>query len=208
MSQLIACRSRDGIVLAADSKAVDFDSSGKLQEHAIDRLVQLNQQTALLAGGAAAGTFMAESFQRFVAEESIDDVEDVFGAALPFLATEYEKFMRKTCEVLPVDPVHHVHFILAGVTRKDARNPFRLYFLWTKRKLPQLDGDAIETVFTVPRLIRVEYNLNRLCRDNVPMESIVPAIRAAMERQVEIQDEVGGPCTYAMIDAKGLQRLV
>jgi hypothetical protein len=208
MSQLIACRSRNGILLAADGKAVDFDSSGTLQEHAIDRLVQLNQQTALLAGGAAAGKLMAESFQRFVAEESIDDVEDVFGAALPFLATEYEKFMRKTCEVLPVDPVHHVHFLLAGVTRKDTRNPFRLYFLWTKRKLPQLDGDAIETVFTVPRLIRVEYKLSRLCRDNAPMENIVPEIRAAMDRQVEIQDEVGGPCAYAMIDAKGLQRLV
>lgn len=208
MSQLIACRSRDGIVLAADGKALDFDDRGKIQEYQIDRLVRLSDRTALLAGGAAAGAIMAGALQRFVAEEKIDDVEDVFQAALPFLATEYEKFMRKTCELLPVDPVHHVHFLLAGITVKDPSNPYRLYFLWTKRKLPQLDGDAIETVFTVPRLIRVEYNLSRLCRDNAPMERIVTEIRTAMQRQVELQEEVGGPCAYALIDSKGVQHLV
>jgi len=208
MSQLIACRSREGIVLASDSKAVDFDNHGRILEHSVDRLVQLNSNTALLAGGAAAGEKIAEAFKRFVAEEQIVDVEDVFNAALPFLATEYERFMRKTCEVLPVDPVHHVHFLLAGSTPKDVQNAFRLYFLWTKRKLPQLDGDAIETVFSVPRLIRAEYNLSRLCRDNAPLDKIAAEVRTVMDRQIETQDEVGGPCTYAMIDANGFQLLV
>jgi len=208
MSQLIACRSRDGIVMASDSKAVDFDNRGRILEHTVDRLIQLNASTALLAGGAAAGEKMAEAFKRFVAEEQVLDVEDVFNAALPFLATEYERFMRKTCEVLPVDPVHHVHFLLAGTTPKDAQHAFRLYFLWTKRKLPQLDGDAIETVFSVPRLIRAEYHLSRLCRDNAPLDKIVAEVRTAMERQVETQDEVDGPCTYAMIDGNGFQLLV
>ena len=44
---------------------------------------------------------------------------------------------------MPIDPIHQVSFILAGKTEKDQKMPFRLYYLWTKKKLPQIDGDEI-----------------------------------------------------------------
>ena len=135
MSQLIACKNQKGIVLAADAKALDFDTAGNVHEYTVERLVQLNDTTAVLAGGAVAGTHMAEGLKRFVVEEKLSDVEAVYDAALPFLASEYEQFMRKSCEFMPLDPVHHVHFVIAGRKDNDRHNPFRLYFLWTKRKL-------------------------------------------------------------------------
>ena len=33
MSQLIACKNKNGVVLAADSKALNIDASGKVLEH-------------------------------------------------------------------------------------------------------------------------------------------------------------------------------
>ena len=40
--------------------------------------------------------------------------------------------MRKSCEVLPLDPIDQVHFVLAGRTGKTPEDPYRLYLIWTK----------------------------------------------------------------------------
>jgi len=161
MSQLISCQNANGIVLAADSRAIFFDVSGKMSDIKINRLVQLSQHTAILTGGATEGMEMCQTLKRFVTEEGLNEIQEVYGAALPFLAGEYEKFMRKECEIIPIDPIHHVYFILAGYTTKDPNRLFRLYLLWTKKKLPQLDGDEISFSYTAPRIMGLEYRLSR-----------------------------------------------
>ena len=205
MSQLIACKNRHGIVLAADSKAIDIDASGKIREFTVARLTSLTDQTAILSGGAAAGENMTKALQAVVAEENLSDVEAVYNAALPFLASEYAEFMRKSCELQPLDPVHYVHFILAGFSKRDPQNPFKMYFLWTKKKLPQLDGDEITTAFTVPRMIRLEYQLSRMAADDADIDGIREVVREGMKAQAEKHEEIGGPFVYAAITKEGIQ---
>jgi 20S proteasome alpha/beta subunit len=207
MSQLVACKNERGIILATDSKAIDFEPSGQMVDHTVDRLIQLTAYTAILAGGAAEGVKMCHTLKDFVSEEGVKGIEEVYGAALPFLATEYERFMRKYCEVLPLDPIHHVHFILAGYTEKETHNPFRLFLVWTKKKLPQLDGDEITTAFAVPRIMRLEYNLNRLCREDRALDDILQEIRKTLEKLCESQEEIGPPFSYAVITKEGFQKV-
>lgn len=205
MSQLIACKNEKGIVLATDSKAIDFDSGGNMVDHQVDRLIQLTQHTAILTGGAAEGEKMCHRLKDFLSDEGVQDIEEVYGAALPFLATEYERFMRTYCEILPLDPIHHVHFILAGYAGKNTQKPFQLYLVWTKKKLPLLDGDEITSAFAVPRVMRLEYNLNRFCKENKPLEEILPEIRNTLEKLSESQEEIGPPFSYAFITMEGFQ---
>ncbi len=207
MSQLVVCQSKDGMVLAADGRAVDFDPEGKLLHLNVDRLVQLNQWTAILTGGAAEGVEMCLALKSFLKDESLIDVQEVFKAALPFLGTEFERFMRKRCEILPVDPVHHVHFILAGYTGRDLQRPFRSYLLWTKKKLPQLDGDEISFAYAVPRIMGLEYTLNRLIREKAPLDRLLLEIKKNMGQLAKTQDEVGPPFIYAFITEKGFQKV-
>ena len=207
MSQLIVCRNSHGIILSSDSNADDVDVGGNLTSRQIKRLFQLSSHAAILTGGAAAGEQMCHSLKDFVAQEGLRDVEDVYTAAMPFLASEFEHHMRKTCEFMPVDPIHQVYFILAGYSSKDAASPFHLYFLWTKKKLPQLDGDEITSAFTAPRIIRLEYKLHQLCKDETPLEQILPEIRTALGKQAEVQEEVAAPFSYAFITKDGFRRI-
>ncbi|UCF95174.1 MAG: hypothetical protein JSW39_13820, partial [Desulfobacterales bacterium] len=199
MSQLIACKNKNGIVLATDSKALDVDPQGHLIELQIERLVPLTSTTAILTGGAAAGEKMCRALKEFITQEGIADITEIYTAALPFLASEYERFMRRTCEIRPLDPIHQVVFILAGYTATALQNPFRLYLLWTKKKLPQLDGDEISSAFTVPRIIRLEYKLNQLCEANAPLDHLLSEIRTGLEKQAKVQDEIAPPFTLATI---------
>lgn len=205
MSQLIACQNGHGIVLATDGKAVDFNPQGNMIDLKVDRLVQISQHTVILTGGAADGVEMCHSLRNFLKEERLNDIEEVYGAALPFLSTEFERFMRKRCEILPVDPIHHVYFILGGYTAEDPQRPFRLHLLWTKKKLPQLDGDEISFAYTAPRIIGLEYKLNQLCRENAPLDRILPEIKKSMEKISRTQEEIAPPFSYAFITKEGFQ---
>lgn len=135
--------------------------------------------------------------------ENLKYVEEVYNASLPFLASGYERFMRKSCEILPLDPIHYMYFIVAGYAGEDTPEPFRMYLIWTKKKLPRLDGDEIIAAFTIPRIMRLEYKLNRFSKENMPLDQILPEIRSSLANQAEIQEDIAPPFAYALITREG-----
>ena len=207
MSQIVACRTDTGIILAADSNAFDVNPQNEIFEVKINRMLQLTLNTAIVTGGAAEGEMMSRALKDFISEENLSGIDEVYNAALPFLASEYENFLRKKCEFLPIDPIHQVYFILGGYSQNKTQNPFELYLLWTKLKLPQLDGDEISSAYTVPRIIRLEYRLNQLSNENKPLKDILTEIRSHLEEQAEIHDEISGPFSYAVIDRDGFKKI-
>lgn len=207
MSQLMACKSQDGIVFGADGKAVDVDANGNLIELRVERLHQISEYAAILNGGAAAGEAMCRSLKRFMDDENLQYVDDIYKAALPFLATEYERFMRKACEIQPIDPIHQVTFILGGYARSKPDNPFHLYLLWTKRKLPLLDSDEINTSFSVPRIIKLEHRLHQIVQQRGELDQVITVVRQEMERLADVDEEVSEPLSYAYITREGFKRL-
>jgi hypothetical protein len=206
MSQIIVAQSVDGIVMACENRAIQLDEKGNEISLQINRLLPLTPHCALLISGSAEGRDMGSALKNFLAEEKLNDVQDVYGAALAFLSTEFERFMRKKCELLPVDPIHQVSFVLAGRTERDPVMPFRLYFLWTKKKLPQLDGDEISNAFSLPRRMSLEFQLNKMCKDNAPLKEILKKITEGMEH-LKNKGEVTGPFSFAMITPDGYQSL-
>ena len=150
---------------------------------------------------------MGDALKHFLEGEGIRDVEDLHSAALAFLSSEYVRFMRKKCELLPVDPIHQVSFILAGRTEKDEKMPYRLYFLWTKKKLPQLDGEEISNAFSLPRRLGLEFQLNKMCKENLPLQEILKKVIDAMER-LKSQGEISFPLSFAMITPEGYQPVI
>ncbi|CAB5122060.1 hypothetical protein D3OALGA1CA_2641 [Olavius algarvensis associated proteobacterium Delta 3] len=205
MSQIIAFKSKEGIVLASDGKAIDFKIGGGAFDLEVQRLFALTSHSAVLTGGAAQGESICRSLKTFIEEEDLSDIDAIYQASLPFLASEYETFMRKTCEVLPVDPIHQLYFILAGYLPGNDEAPFRLYLIWPKNRLPYLDGEEISSAFSVPRIMRLEYHLAQLSNEGAPLDHVLTVVRQALENQAETQDEIAGPFSYATITRDGYQ---
>jgi hypothetical protein len=206
MSQIIVAQNVHGIVLAAENRAVQLDEKGKEISLQVNRLLPLSSHCALVTAGAAEGVEMGRALKQFIQGEKLNDVQELYGASLAFLSTEYDRFMRKKCELLPVDPIHQVSFILAGKTEKDQAMPFRLYFLWTKKKLPQLDGDEISHAFSLPRRMGLEFQLNKMCKENASLKDIAEKTKEGMERLKE-KGEIGPALSFAMITQEGFQSL-
>lgn len=206
MSQIIVAQNANGIVLAGENRAIQLDEKGNEISLQMNRLLPLTSHCALIIVGAAEGRDMGNALRSFLVGEKLNDVQDIYGAALAYLSTEYERFMRKKCEMLSIDPIHQVSFILAGRTERDPGMPYRLYFLWTKKKLPQLDGDEISQAFSVPRRMGLEFQLNKMCKENASLEEILKKMTEGME-QLKTKGEVSGPLSFATITQEGFQSL-
>jgi hypothetical protein len=206
MSQIIVAQSVNGIILAAEKRAVMVNEKGEEVSLSMDRLIPLSPGCALIAAGAVEGVEMGRSLKEFLRGEGLVDVQDIYGAALAYLATEHERLMRKKCEILPIDPIHHASFIVAGRTERDPARPFRLYYLWTKKKLPQLDGDEITNAFCLPRRMGLEYQLNQMGKANASLEEILAKAKEGMEK-LRMQGEASGPVAWARINRAGYQPL-
>jgi len=206
MSQIVVAQSVHGIILAAENRAVQVNEKGEEVSFSVNRLIPLSSHCAFIAAGAVEGLEMGNSLKHFILGEGVEDIQDLYGAALAFLSTEYERFMRKKCEILPIDPIHHVSFILAGKTDKDREKPFRLYYLWNKKKLPQLDGDEISSAFSLPRRMGLEFQLNQLSKANASLDEILAKIKEGIEK-LKSQKEVVAPFSWARISPSGYQPL-
>jgi len=206
MSQIIVAQNVHGIVLAGENRAIQLDENGNEISLQINRLIPLTSYCALLVSGSAEGRDMGSALKNFLVGEKLNDVQDIYGTALAYLSTEYERFMRKKCELLPIDPIHQVSFILSGRTEKDRQMPFRLYYIWTKKKLPQLDGDEISRAFSLPRRMGLEFQLNKMCKENAPLKEILVKMKEGME-QLKRKGEVSGPFSFATINQEGFQSL-
>jgi hypothetical protein len=206
MSQIIVAQSVDGIVMACENRAIQLDEKGTEISLQINRLLPLTPHCALLTSGSAEGRDMGNALKNFLLGEKLNDVQEIYGTAVAYLSTEYERFMRKKCELLPIDPIHQVSFVLGGKTEKDQNMPFRLYYLWTKKKLPQLDGDEISYAFSLPRRMGLEFQLNKLCKVKAPLKEILKKITEGMEH-LKNKGEVSGPFSFGMITQDGFQSL-
>lgn len=206
MSQIIVAQNVDGIVMACENRAIQLDEKGTEISLQINRLLPLTPHCALLISGSAEGRDMGSALKNFLLGEKLNDVQEVYGTAVAYLSTEYERFMRKKCELLPIDPIHQVSFILAGRTERDPVMPFRLYYLWTKKKLPQIDGDEISRAFSLPRRMGLEFQLNKMCQENAPLKEILEKMTDGMEH-LKNKGEVIGPFSFGMITREGYQSL-
>ncbi|ROQ89885.1 Ntn hydrolase family protein [Desulfosoma caldarium] len=207
MSQIIACQTKEGIVLAVDAKAVDVDTQGNVIHSTVEWLHPLGPRAAVAAGGAPEGAEMARLLSRFVADEKLEDIADIYPAALSFLASQFNEFRRKMCRVVPLDPIHQVYFLLAGVSAQDPENPQKLYLVWTKKKQPQLDGEEIRHAFTVPRRMALEYRLSQMAQRGATVQDVLTEVRAAMESLTWYKEEVGPPYRFAVLSKEGFREV-
>ncbi len=93
----------------------------------------------------------------------------------------YQALEAEIRPVVSFDPLisPRIEFILNKIIPFKIWNAqFQLYLLWTKVKLPQLDGVEIASAYSAPRIIRLEYKLNQLSKENKPLEDILTEIRA------------------------------
>jgi 20S proteasome alpha/beta subunit len=87
MTQVIACSTHQGIVVATDSRATWFDQAGEMKHFSIKKLLRLGSHSAMVSAGAGIGVEMSLAFQNFLQRQGAEAIDDIANMALFFFTS-------------------------------------------------------------------------------------------------------------------------
>lgn len=204
MGQLLACATPDGILVATDSKAEAFDTTGEERFITVERILPLTSHVVLASAGAVEAQDLARDFAQFVKAEKLGDFEAIVQAALPFFTGKVHEFFRKACEKLPLNPIINMYLLIAGYAPATSENPFQLFLIWDRVKPPKVEFTREAYIFTMPRRLSLEYQLNGLIARRAPLAEIAAWAKAAMEKLASQDSYVGPPFRFLTVTKEGL----
>jgi len=207
MGQLMACATIDGILVASDSRAEVFPTTGETEFVTVERLLPLGDRAIIASAGAAEAATLAREFADFAKDEGISDIDGLIQAAVPFFAGKMDEFFRKLCEKLPLDPVINMYLLLAGISGAKPDQPHRLFIVWDRVKPPRVEYTEATHIFTLPRRLSLEYQLNSLVAQAAPLTEVARVCKEAMEKLAARDQFIGPPYHFWGITPAGILRL-
>ena len=220
MTQIIACSTAEGIVLATDSRATWFDEAGEKNHFSLKKLLRLGSHSALLSAGAGIGVEMSLAFQNFLQRRGAEAIEDMAPMALSFFTDQYGKWLapRRISDAsspLTPDqtseeglPLNEVYLILAGYSFRDRARPYPLYLFSSEG-----EGGAVKVlptshIIVVPRSLSMERRLEAQRETGLPLESLLTLCKSFLKKRSGEEEEVGPPFYFATITISGYHEVV
>ncbi len=202
MGQLIACAAAEGVLVAADSRAVLFETFGEERFISLDRVVPITSQVVLASAGAVEAHDLCKDFATFAKEEKLTEMDALIEAAIPFFTGRYDEILRKMCEKCPPDPIINMYMLMAGYSG----NAGHLFVIWDRPKPPKIEYNKVTDVFTLPRRMGLEFKLNQLIKEEAPLAKLADAAKAGMEKLAGQDESIGAPFQYITITKAGITR--
>jgi len=220
MTQLIACSTPEGIVLATDSRATWFDETGEKKHFSLKKLLRLNSHSALLSAGAGIGVEMSLDFQDFLQSRRTEAIEDVARMALFFFTDQYGKWlgqrgMSHVSSPLTPDktseetlPLNEVYLILAGYSFRDRARPYPLHLFSSEGEGMAIKALPTSYIIVVPRSLSMEKRLEAHRETGSSLDPLLALCKSFLKKRSGEGEEVGPPFYFATITPFGFKEVV
>ena len=219
MTQVIACSTPEGILLATDSLATWFDQTGAMRHFNLKKILRLGSHTAMVSAGIGIGAEIGSAFQKFLLERRVEGIEEVLRFAPPFFTDRYVTFLRERGRNLdlskPSDdgesdelsPWAGVYFILAGYSFKDRQQPYHLRLLGNEENGDSITPYSTSPILLIPRSLSMEKRLEAQCLAGSSIGQLLSLCKSFLKRR-SVEGEVGPPFYFATITQAGFKEIM
>ena len=219
MTQVIACSTAEGILLATDSLATWFDQTGAMRHFNLKKILRLGSHTAMVSAGIGIGVEIGSAFQKFLQERGVEGIEEVLRCAPPFFTDRYVTFLRERGRNLdlskPSDdgesdelsPWAGVYFILAGYSFKDRQQPYHLRLLGSEENGDSIIPYSTSPILLIPRSLSMEKRLEAQCLAGSSVGNLLSLCKSFLKRR-SVEGEVGSPFYFATITQAGFREIM
>jgi hypothetical protein len=220
MTQVIACSTPEGIVLASDSRATWFDEAGGMRHFSLRKLLRLNSHSALLSAGAGIGVEMSLAFQNFLKRRATEAIEDVVNMAFFFFTDHYAKWLgqRERQHSFPPRtagetseealPSNEVYLILAGYSFRDRAQPYHLHLFSSEGEKICIKALPTSQIIVVPRSLSMEKRLEIQRETGSSLDPLLTLCRSFLKKRSGEGEDVGPPLCFATITPFGYQEVM
>jgi 20S proteasome alpha/beta subunit len=219
MTQVIACSTADGILLATDSLATWFDQTGAMRHFNLKKILRLGSHTAMVSAGIGIGVEIGSAFQEFLQERRVEGIEEVLRYALPFFTDRYVKFLREREMNLDLSrssddgesdepsPWGGIYFILAGYSFKDRQQPYHLHLLGSEENGDSITPYSTSPILLIPRSLSMEKRLEAQRLTGSPVGQLLSLCKSFLRKR-SADGEVGPPFYFATITQAGFREVM
>ncbi len=219
MTQVIACATSEGIVLATDGQATWFDETGERRHFSLKKLLRLNSHSALLSAGAGIGVEMSLSFQKFLQRRGTEAIEDVVNMALFFFTHQYGTWLDRggmphSSSPSPPDgtpegtlPLNEVYLILAGYSFRDRAHPYHLHLFSSEGEGNSITALPTSGTIVIPRSLSMERRLEAERETGSPLFPLLTLCKSFLRKRSGEEGEVSPPFYFATITPSGYKEV-
>ncbi len=219
MTQIIACSTHGGIVLATDSRATWFDDTGEMRHFSLKKLFRLSSHSAMLSAGAGMGVEMSLAFQNFVQRHGTEAIEDIVRMALFFFTDQYGKWLGQrrrqrsfsppTLDGTPEEalPLNEVYLILAGYSFRDRAQPYHLHLFSSEGERMSIKAIPTSQIIVVPRSLSMEKRLEAQHQGGSSLDELLTLCKSFLKKRCAEGEEVGPPFHFATITPFGYKEV-
>lgn len=220
MTQVIACSTHEGIVLATDSRATWFGETGEMRHFSLKKLLRLNSHAAMLSAGAGIGVEMSLAFQNFLQRQGKEAIEDIVTMALSFFTDQYGKWlgqrgMQQSFSPPTRDgvseeavPLNEVYLILAGYSFRDRAQSYHLHLFSSEGERISIRALPTSQIIVVPRSLSMERRLEAQHKGGSPLDQLLSLCKSFLNKRSAEGEEVGPPFYFATITPFGYKEVV
>jgi hypothetical protein len=204
MSQLILYQGDFGIVLATDSRAVQFTQSGEPHYFTLSKLYALNATTVLATVGAGYGQQLCEAFQQRIRQLPRARGEDITELAFHFFR---EGLQARTPQSFGHrDPeIQRVYFVIAGAITENAGAPPGFVVYASDHATDPLHSLATGHFVCIPRQLSLETRLQQLAVDQTSWEQVEEYCTRFLQRMAVASEDIGPPFLLTRVSGDGIK---
>ena len=219
MTQVLACSTSQGIVLATDSRATWFDETREKKHFSLKKLLRLGSHTAMISAGAGIGIEMSLAFQQFLQRDGMEMIDDIAHVALPFFSDRYGRWLNErekhpTLCYPPVDrpseedlPLNEVYLILAGYSFRDSTHPYHLHLFSSEGGGSSIKAFPTSQIIVIPRSILMEMQLEIQRGKEPSLDPLLSLCKSFLQNRSVGGEEVGPPFYLATITPTGFKEM-
>jgi len=220
MTQVIACSTHKGIVLATDSRATWFDESGAMRHFSLKKLLRLNSHAAMLSAGVGIGVEMSLAFQNFLQRQGTETIEDIINMGLSFFTDQYGRWlgqrgMQHSFSPPTPDeaseeasPLNEVYLIIAGYSFRDRAQPYPLHLFSSEGERISIKAIPTSQIIVVPRSLSMERRLEAQHQGGSSLDQLLTLCKSFLKKRSAEGEEVGPPFYFATITSSGYKEVV
>jgi hypothetical protein len=202
MTQALAGFNDQGIVLATDSRATRYMPDGQQEYFYVEKLYPIGNHMVVLSGGAGVSVSLSLALRhQLIRRQGLLDLEELVEFSIGYLSDGYGRHIDQHGP--DREGLQRIYFILAGFFPELPPPGYQIILLGSENNELPLRRIAVTNQVVMPRNMGMEMRLLKTLSQNGPVEEILEMSRSFLEKMSGIEEAVGPPFYYAVIDRDG-----